>query len=89
MSTCTYNPGCKPVIDNFIETTEVVSTLAQVQDTTLLGRMCELYIQSILSGYVRLARYSRKGTTRREAELCGESSSCTFTNGRTLANQGA
>jgi len=29
------------------------------------------YIQSNISGYVRLARYSRTGAIQREAELCG------------------
>lgn len=56
MSTCTYNPGCKPVIDNFIETTEVVSTLAQVQDT-IIG--LQKGASSMASA--RLARYGRKG----------------------------
>ena len=32
---------------------------------------CELYVQSVVSSYVRLARYSRKAATQREAELCG------------------
>jgi len=36
-----------------------------------LAEKCELYIQSILNNYVKLARYNRKGATQREAEPCG------------------
>ena len=38
-----------------------------------LAESCELYVrvQCIVSSYVRLASYSKKGVTQREAELCG------------------
>ena len=36
-----------------------------------LDTRLELYIQTVLSSNVRLARYGRKVATQRETELCG------------------
>jgi len=70
---CTYRTFYRYI---FITTTlyQLAFQVAQEENTATeiwIHEGCKLYVQSVVSSYVRVARYGRKAATQREAELCG------------------